>query len=225
MLLVGQFDSPFVRRVAVALNHHGLSFEHRPWSVWGQADDIARLNPLRRVPVLVLEGGDAPGVVGRQVLVESAAILDAIDDIAPSGAGALISRDPVVRRETLRVCAFAMGMADKAVSLLYEHLLRAGEQKSPLWVDRCRAQISETLDLLEAERAGTTASAWFGTLSHADIAVACALRFLGEAHPDLWAEARRPALHAHARWCEDMDIFARVVQPLKVVIAGRVQGA
>lgn len=69
MILVGQYDSPFVRRVAIALAHYGLAYEHRPWSVWAQADEIAKLNPLRRVPMLVMDSGE--------VLVESAAILDA----------------------------------------------------------------------------------------------------------------------------------------------------
>ena len=30
VILIGQFDSPFVRRVAIAMRLYGLSFEHRP---------------------------------------------------------------------------------------------------------------------------------------------------------------------------------------------------
>ena len=37
MILIGQYDSPFVRRVAVALTLYGLPFEQRPWSVFGLA--------------------------------------------------------------------------------------------------------------------------------------------------------------------------------------------
>ena len=67
MFLIGRYDSPFVRRVAVAcgLRH---PFEHRPWSTFGDADKIAPYNPLRRVPTLVLDNGEA--------LIESATILD-----------------------------------------------------------------------------------------------------------------------------------------------------
>ncbi|HEX2669966.1 MAG TPA: glutathione S-transferase N-terminal domain-containing protein, partial [Polyangiaceae bacterium] len=57
MILIGQYDSPFVRRVGIALRHYGLSFEHRPWSVWGNAAQIAQHNPLRRVPTLLLDDG------------------------------------------------------------------------------------------------------------------------------------------------------------------------
>src|SRR5438105_766866 len=145
MILVGQYDSPFVRRVAIALHHYGMPYEHKPWSVWGQADLVAQYNPLRRVPVLVMDDGE--------VLVESSAILDALDDRVGEGR-ALLPRTGDARRAALRVCALATGLADKGVSLLYERVLRKDDRRSALWVDRCTAQIGATLDLLEAERAG-----------------------------------------------------------------------
>ncbi|XXY46663.1 glutathione S-transferase N-terminal domain-containing protein [Sorangium sp. So ce269] len=212
MILIGQYDSPFVRRVAVALQHHGLAYEHRPWSVWANAESIAQYNPLRRVPVLVMDDGEA--------LVESAAILDALDGLV-GPERALLPPSGEARRAGLRVCALATGFADKAVSLLYEHVLRAGDRRSPVWVDRCVTQISETLDVLERERAARGGDFWLGAFSHADIAVACALRFLGEAHPSLFDTAhpaRRPALAAHAARCEALPVFAAVVQPLHVAV-------
>src|SRR2546430_8384770 len=48
MFLIGQYDSPFVRRVAIAMRLYGIAFEHRPWSTFGDADKIAPYNPLRR---------------------------------------------------------------------------------------------------------------------------------------------------------------------------------
>jgi glutathione S-transferase len=209
MILVGQYDSPFVRRVAVALQHYELPYEHRPWSVWAHADEVARHNPLRRVPVLVMNDGES--------LVESSAILDALDGLVGSSR-ALVPQDAKGRRSVLRVCALATGLADKAVSLLYEHVLRSDERRSAVWVERCQAQIGATLDVLEAERAVRTGPHWFGTFSHADIAVGCALRFVGEAHPALLGARPRPALAAHAERCEAMPIFGRVVQPLHVAV-------
>jgi glutathione S-transferase len=50
MILIGQYDSPFVRRVAIALRRCGMAYEHRPWSVFGEAEKLAPYNPLRRVP-------------------------------------------------------------------------------------------------------------------------------------------------------------------------------
>ncbi|WP_437680816.1 glutathione S-transferase family protein [Sorangium sp. So ce131] len=209
MILIGQYDSPFVRRVAVALQHYGLAYEHRPWSVWADADAIAKYNPLRRVPVLVMDDGEA--------LVESAAILDALDDLV-GPERALLPRSGEARRAGLRICALATGVADKAVSLLYEHVLRTGERRSAIWVDRCTAQISDALDLLESERAARGGDHLLGAFSHADIALGCALRFLNEAHPSLVDAAKRPALAAHSARCEALPVFAAVVQPLHVAV-------
>src|SRR5690242_16922876 len=73
MILIGQYDSPFVRRVAIALKLYDIAYEHRPWSTFGDADRIAPFNPLRRVPTLVLDNGES--------LIESAAILDYLDEL------------------------------------------------------------------------------------------------------------------------------------------------
>ena len=115
MILIGQYDSPFVRRVAIALRLYGLAFEHRPWSTFGDGDRIAPYNPLRRVPTLVCEDGEA--------LIESTVILDYLDELAGPEKAMIAARGPE-RRHALKICALAMGLADKAVSLLYERVLR-----------------------------------------------------------------------------------------------------
>src|SRR5437660_8260471 len=111
MILIGQYDSPFVRRVAIALRLYGLPFEHRPWSTFGEGDRIAPYNPLRRVPTLVLDGGEA--------LIESTAILDYLDELVGPARAMIAERGPA-RRHSLKVCALATGLGDKAVSLIYE---------------------------------------------------------------------------------------------------------
>jgi glutathione S-transferase len=204
MILIGQYDSPFVRRVAIALRLYGLPFEHRPWSTFGDADKIAPYNPLRRVPTLVLDGGE--------VLIESTAILDYLDELVGPEKAMIAARGPE-RRHALKICALATGLADKAVSLVYERVLRKDQLK--LWVERCEAQIGGVLAVLEKERAGVASPYWFGTrIGHADIMVACALRFTGEAHPHLFDAACYPALSAHATRCEALPVFREIVQPL-----------
>jgi glutathione S-transferase len=205
MILIGQYDSPFVRRVAIAMRLYGLAFEHRPWSTFGDGDRIAAFNPLRRVPTLVLDDGEA--------LLESTAILDYLDELVGPEQAMIAGRGPQ-RRRALRICALATGLADKAVSLLYEHVLRKDRQ-SQIWVERCHTQIGDVLDVLEKERAAVTSPFWFGLrIGHADIALACALRFTGEAHPDLFDATRHPALADHAARCEALPIFAEILQPL-----------
>jgi glutathione S-transferase len=208
MILIGQYDSPFVRRVAVALTLYGMEYEQRPWSVWADADRLAAINPLRRVPTLVLDGGE--------VLIESSAILDALDEMA-GPARAMLPRAGAERRRGLRVCALSTGLADKAVSLFYEGLLH--EAPSQTWIDRCRDQIGDVLTALEADRTTSASAFWLGAeISHADIAAACALRFAREAHPDLIDPTRWPRLAAHAEQCEALPAFQSICQPLTVAL-------
>ncbi|MEL6266318.1 MAG: glutathione S-transferase N-terminal domain-containing protein, partial [Pseudomonadota bacterium] len=52
MILVGQYDSPFVRRVAIALHHYGLPFERRVLSVFLDFDALLAIHPAGKVPAL-----------------------------------------------------------------------------------------------------------------------------------------------------------------------------
>src|SRR6202051_2771126 len=106
MILIGHYDSPFVRRVAIALDLYGLPFEHRPWSTFGDADLLASFNPLRRVPTLVLDDDEA--------LIDSVPILDWLDEtVGPERA--LIASGGPQRRAALKICGLATGLADKSV--------------------------------------------------------------------------------------------------------------
>lgn len=203
MILIGQYDSPYVRRVAIALTLYQLPFTHRPWSVFGDLEKVQASNPLVRVPTLVLDDG--------AVLIESHSILDYLDDLV-GAERALFPAAGVARRDALRVAALATGMGDKAVSLFYERRLHA--QVSELWVERCRTQILGVARALEADRSQRTDAYWFGErIGHADIAVAAVWRFIGEAHPGLAPTAEFPALAAHGARLEALPVFKAIVQP------------
>jgi len=203
MILIGQYDSSFVRRVGIALRLYGIPFEHRPWSVFGDADRIRAYNPLTRVPTLVLDDGD--------VVVDSASILDHIDSLVPAEK-ALHPRDEPERRRAMKVTALAAGIADKAVALFYEKRLH--ETVSQTWADRCERQIRNTLAVLEADRAARPGPFWFGErIGHADIAVAASLRHMRESHPELAGLYGCPALAAHCDRLEALPVFAEISQP------------
>jgi glutathione S-transferase len=203
MILIGQYDSPFVRRVGIALRIYGMAFEHRPWSTFGDADKLRQFNPLTRVPTLVLDDGVA--------LIESGAILDYLDELA-GPERALMPRAGVARRDALRLCALATGLADKAVALVYERALHSAQ--SALWAERCASQIGGVLAVLEAARKAEPRAFFAGAApGHADIALACALRFTDEAHPGQFDRARLPALARHAASCEGMAVFRDISQP------------
>lgn len=203
MILIGQYDSPFVRRVAIAMQLYGMEYDHRTWSVFGDADRLGEVNPLRRVPTLVVHDGVA--------LTDSFAIIDWLDhEVGPERA--LFPATGRERRDTVRVTAFICGVADKAVSLFYEQKLH--DLASDIWIERCRSQIGGTLDMLERERAAQKTPFWGGSsLSHADIATACVLRFVSEAHPGVIDRATIPELSDLALRCEAMDVFQTICQP------------
>jgi glutathione S-transferase len=89
MMLIGMVDSPYVRRVAVTLHYYSLPFEHRDWSVGRDFERIRRFNPLGRLPTLVLDDGTS--------LVESAAILDYLDELVGPERALLPGAGPVRR--------------------------------------------------------------------------------------------------------------------------------
>lgn len=197
LILIGQYDSPFVRRVAVALRLYDMAYEHRPWSVFRDAAEVRRFNPLIRVPTLVLDDGEA--------LIESFAILDHLDQQA-AASKLLIAPAGAARGAALQGCALATGLAEKAVGLLYERVMH--QPVSQTWTERCTTQVLSVLDALEMEVGGSKTIFWFGdTIGHADIALACALHFIAQAHPDLRDDLRRPKLAAHAARCEALLPF------------------
>jgi glutathione S-transferase len=202
MILIGQYDSPFVRRVGIALTLYGLPFSHQPWSAFSDADKLRPYNPLTRVPTLVLDTGEA--------LIESHSILDYLDSLVPAER-ALFPRAEPVRRQALKVAALATGLGDKAVSLFYEKRLH--QEVSEAWVNRCRAQIMAVLEALETDRAGRATAYWFGDrIGHADIVVTTVLGFVAEAHPGLISLGDFPGLDAHAARLEALPVFQAIKQ-------------
>ena len=203
MILIGQYDSSFVRRIGIALTLQDIPFEHRPWSVFGDGERIMALNPLMRVPTLVLDDGD--------VIVDSPGMVDYIEGLLPAER-AMLPRDEPLRRRAVRVMALATGLADKAVALFYEQRLH--ETPSPVWVERCKAQIGATLAALDAACGKPTGKHLFGDrIGHPDIAIACALRHARDSHPDLIDLTAHPALAAHAERLEAMPVFQKISQP------------
>jgi glutathione S-transferase len=68
--------------------------------------------------------------------------------------------------------------------------------------------------VLEADRTGKQEKFWFGdAIGHADIAVACALRFARDAHPGLFDDRTWPLLASHAAMCEALSVFQEIAQP------------
>jgi glutathione S-transferase len=205
MLLIGMFDSPFVRRVAVSMQRLEMPYEHRNWSVGKDFDLIRDYNPLGRVPTLVLEDGTS--------LVESAAILDWLDDQA-GPARALLPAAGHARRDALQLMALAHGAAEKGVLQIYERAFRPEDKRHAPWIARCQTQMHAALAVLERNVGVRPGRYLVGEgLGQADITVACVLRFLHDSLGVNRGGAEYPALAAFASRCESLPAFEAVPVP------------
>jgi len=199
VILIGMFDSPFVRRVAVSMKLLGIGFEHRNWSVGRDFDRIRAYNPLGRVPTLVSDDGDT--------LIDSAAILDHLDELAgPSRA--LLPGSGAPRRAALRLMAIAIGAAEKGALQVYERVFRPAEKWHEPWLERLRVQVHGALSELERSCAARRGGWLVGErMTQADISVTCATTFLDGALSAPPGPEQYPALHALTGRCESLPEF------------------
>ena len=162
MILVGQYDSPFVRRVAISMHLLGVPFTRNTISVFGNAEEMRRINPLGRIPSLMLDDGE--------IILDSIAILDHLDDVAGS-ARALMPASGAERRKAWQIVSLASGAIEKAGAVVYERVLRPADKQFEPWVERCALQRDTALAALEA----LPQSPWLlgARMTQADITVAC----------------------------------------------------
>ncbi|MGO8829241.1 MAG: glutathione S-transferase family protein [Steroidobacteraceae bacterium] len=202
MILIGMFDSPFVRRVAVSLNLLELPFEHRNWSVGKDFELIRQFNPLGRVPTLVQPDGEA--------LIDSNAILDFLDEVV-GPERALLPRSGQERREALRVVAIAEGAAEKGVQQWYETVFRPEGKRHEPWIERCRTQMHGALAELDRIARARSREWMIGSrLTQADVTTACVFGFLCDALTMSQPAAVYPGLTALSARCEAMPEFRSV---------------
>jgi glutathione S-transferase len=193
MILVGQYDSPYVRRVAVSLRVLGFDYQHDTRSVFADFDAMRPVNPVGRIPSLVAPDGE--------VLIDSAAILDWLDQmVGPERA--LVPSGGAERRRALHLMALATGAVDKAGAAAYERIIRPAAFRWPEWIDRCRTQATGAIAALAAEPWPAIAS-----LDQAQITTACMIRYVRMADPELLPSGRYPALDALSDRCEARPEF------------------
>jgi glutathione S-transferase len=193
MILVGQYDSPYVRRVAVSLRTLGFAYQHDTRSVFADFDAMRKVNPLGRIPSLVLDRGE--------VLIDSAAILDWLDQ-AVGPERALIPAAGAERRRALRLIALATGAIDKIGAAAYERIVRPAAFRWPEWIDRCLTQGTGAIAALAAEPWPPDAR-----LDQARITAACMIRYVRMADPELLPPGRHPTLDALSSRCEALPAF------------------
>lgn len=207
MKLIGNYLSPYTRRVAISLNVVGLPFELEHLYVFKEPDRVRRHNPVVRIPTLVMDDGE--------VLVESYAILDAIDQIV----GPDRALTPVAgkeRRHVMKITALALASTEKAQWAFYERRFRPEEKVHQPWIDHNDRQVVGGLRFLDelASRAGD--EGWLaGTeqMSQADITGTVAYVFAAAVRPHLDLSADLPHLARLASRCEALPSFRNAPLP------------
>ena len=174
MQLIGMLDSPYVRRVAVALIAAQVPFEHKPISLFRHIDAFSAINPLLKAPTLVGDDGtvlvefDPDPRLSRRALSGSRRA----NPNGPGGSGPVAAAD--------RPCA--CGDGEGGAAALRARLASGGQARQP-WVDRVMGQLHQGLGALDREPPET---GWIaGDLGLADIAAVCAYGFVAGTVGDL----------------------------------------
>lgn len=201
MKLFCSLPSPFARKVRAFAAEKGLTLELVEVDVLDPASPVAALNPLRKVPCLVTDEGEA--------WFDSSVICEWLD--AQPGPR-LIPEDFEARLRVRRIEALADGLLDAGVLIRLESIWagRSDEQRSSAWMDWQWLKVQGAIAELERQIRGR--ACFEGeTPSLADLAVASALQWLDFRLPDrpwrqaapaltdwLAAFAKRPAFAASA---------------------------
>jgi glutathione S-transferase len=207
MRLVGNYFSPFVRRVAVSLHALHIPFELEEVSVANEPDRVRVHNPVVRIPALLLDSGE--------VLVESYAILDEIDQIA-GPAKALIPPSGPERRRVMQITAIAMASMEKAQWAFYERRFHPEEKVHQPWIDHNDAQAIGGLKYLDEIAAQIAPGGWLANtpaITQADISAAIICRSIDMIRPNLKVKSEAPHLCSFAERCERLPAFVAAPVP------------
>ena len=198
MQLIGMLDSPYVRRVAIALNLLAIRYSHRPLSVFRDFDAFAAVNPVVKAPTFVTDGGLA--------LMDSTLILDHLDRLATPERR--LFPDTIEQHAAAqRITGLALAACEKSVQLVYELNLRPVEKRHEPWVERVQGQLRAAYGLLEADL--PSGDRWLAgpRPMQPDVDVAVAWRFTRDVLPDVLQAGLYPKFAAFSTRAEDLPAF------------------
>ncbi len=196
MILIGNYDSPFVRRVGVALHHYGIPFQRRVISVFKNFDEMLDMNPLGKVPALEIDRGE--------ILIDSRIILDYLEGLAGDDRR-LIPTEKTQRRAILQTEAIALGLAETSVELRIELYRKKPAAQDPNWISRLERQVGSALTWLENSKP----SPWFHDtgLSLPDITTVVAYTYLKHKLPEIVPQQRYAHLEQLWERCEVLTLI------------------
>lgn len=177
MKLIGTVTSPFARKARVVLAEKKIDYDFELDSPWTPDSNVSNVNPLGKIPVLVLDD--------ETVLFDSRVIVEYLDNVTPNNK--LMPAPNRERTEVKRWEALGDGICD-AAALIFLERKRPAKQQGADWIVRQEDKIARSLEFMSGQLGENT---WcMGThFSLADITTGCALGYLVFRFPDIdWRE-------------------------------------
>jgi glutathione S-transferase len=170
MILYSAPASPFGRMVKLTASCLGQidDIEVRATNTGDPDDGIRQINPLGKIPALVVAGqGGSDG----QTIYDSRVIVEYLDSLA--GGGRVIPAGGPARFEVLTRMARMVGVLDAAILVVYEGRFRPAEMRVESFVDYQRDKIIRVLETIDGPVYQNGAMPDAG-----EITLACALDYL-----------------------------------------------
>jgi glutathione S-transferase len=202
--VIGNYISPYVRKVLACLELKGLEYEIDPIAPFVGNEEFSRLSPLRRVPVLI---------DGELVLTDSSVICQYLEDRHPTPS--VYPRDIGDRARARWLEEYAdTRLADALIWRLFHQLAIKrhifGEAPNEAVVKHARdVEIPAALDYLERQLPDD--GFVFGTLSIADISIASFFRTASFVRHDIDAE-RWPLMAALVAEVQALPAFQKLAR-------------
>ncbi len=178
MKLVTSLTSPYGRKARVVLLEKKIPFQLQVENPWLPDTPVPTLNPLGKVPVLVLEDGVS--------VFDSRVIVEYLDHVSP--VAHLIPSEPKSRMVVRGVEALADGVTDAAVAVFLEKK-RPADKQSADWLTLQEKTLFRGLEAL-SEALGE--KSWYlgNSMTLADVASGCMLGYLNLRFPEIdWRNA------------------------------------
>jgi glutathione S-transferase len=184
--------------VAAALVARSIPYEHEDLNGYADPERARELNPVGKVPILVLDDGEH--------LIDSAAIFDHLNELA-GPRRALVPPGGPARRSVLRLSAIAATLLEQTTAHYFEQQ-RPASCAQPELLERYHLQIVGGLKALD-DASGPTGPIGLKPLDVATISAVVAVEYLAGWYPELDVAGIAPTLASVAAALADDVAFAR----------------
>ncbi len=190
-------NSPYVRKCVASAIKRGIDGRMELWTIGTTAPELAALNPLSKVPTLVLDDGTA--------LYDSPVICEVLDSVGD--APRLFPAPGPARWKALTQMALGDGILDATQPRRREVALPQDEGRKD-YVETQQLKVTRALEVLEAQAGGLGELTTIG-----EITIGCALGYLDFRYPHEPWRPGHPTLEAWYAKVSQLPPLARTVPP------------